>query len=57
MKNINKRLLLLMFVVGQMIWLNSCKQKEESPAETAPAVVMESIVDLTDAQLDRKSVV
>ncbi len=50
MKNKNKGLVLLMFVVGQMIWLNSCKQKEESPAETAPIAAMESIVDLTDAQ-------
>ena len=50
MKNKNIRLVLLMFVVGQMIWLNSCKQKEESPVETAPIAAIESIVDLTDAQ-------
>lgn len=37
--------LLIIFLAG------SCKQKEETPAETAPAVVMESVVQLTDAQL------
>ena len=37
--------LLIIFLAG------SCKQKEETPSETAPAVVMESVVQLTDAQL------
>lgn len=37
--------LLIIFLAG------SCKQKEETPAETASAVAMESVVQLTDAQL------
>ncbi|MBK7808623.1 MAG: efflux RND transporter periplasmic adaptor subunit [Saprospiraceae bacterium] len=37
--------LLIIFLAG------SCKQKEETPAETASPVAIESVVQLTDAQL------
>ena len=40
-------ILILFFSIGIF---HSCKQKEETPAETAPITAMESIVDLTDAQ-------
>jgi len=40
---------IILFFVGIAI-LNSCKQKEEAPAETATAIVAESVVQLTDAQ-------
>lgn len=37
--------LLIIFLAG------SCKQKEETPAETTSAIAIESVVQLTDAQL------
>ena len=48
MNNKMKLLILPLLIIFLAV---SCKQKEETPAETASAVAMESVVQLTDAQL------
>ena len=47
----NNKMKLLILPLQIIFLAGSCKQKEETPSETAPAVVMESVVQLTDAQL------
>ncbi len=46
----NNKMKLLMLPILMIFLVVSCKQKEENITENAPVVVMESVVELTDAQ-------